>query len=226
MSAYGRIGAGRVTTPEETRERTRAALTAWRRGNYLATDDLAGRYFAERAIGWLAAKRFRNVLRWRPDAPHPSGVPIPAILCAVTDARENFRAVHRIFFKHERAEKFGAPLSLGPISGAAIRLASVADVLAAGQLIVGEGLETTASACALLKLPGWCAIACGNLGWSMVLPADIRNVVIAVDRDPPGMRAADAAALRWRAEGRAVDFLLPDRAGADANDVLRERAHG
>lgn len=227
MSAadYGRIGAGRVTTPEETRERTRAALTAWLRGGYIGPNDPAGQYLAGRGIGWLAAKRFRDVLRWRPDARHPSGLMLPAILCAVLDARENFRAIHRIFFKRERPEKLGAPMSLGPISGHAIQLAGVADVLAAGTLVIGEGLETTASACALLKLPGWAAIACGNLGWSMILP-DVQQVVIAVDRDPPGMRAADAAARRWRAEGRTVRFMLPDRPGADANDVLGGRAHG
>lgn len=218
---YGQIGAGQIRTREETAQRTRAALSAWLRGDYIAPDDPAGRYLAARGIGWLAARRFRPTLRWRPDAPHPSGITAPAILCAVADSQGSFRAIHRIFVKRERPEKFGSPLSFGPISGHAIRLASETEVLAAGELVVGEGLETTASACALLKLPGWAAIACGNLAQSLALPAAILRVIITVDRDFAGERAAMAAARRWRAEGRSVRFLVPDQPGADANDILR-----
>ena len=218
---YGRIGAGRVRTADETKERTRAAFTGWLRGDYVTPDSPAGCYLAARGIGWLAATRFRDVLRWRPDARHPSGITTPAILCAVSDAGGNFRALHRIFLKRERPEKFGGPMSLGPVAGHAIHLANEAAAMAAGELIIGEGLETTASACALLKLPGWAAVACGNLGWSLVLPTDIRAVTIAVDRDRAGERAANAAARRWRAEGRAVQFMVPQKPGTDANDVLR-----
>lgn len=218
---YGRIGAGQVRAPEETAERTRAALSAWLRGDYITHDTPAGHYLAARGVAWLAARRFRDALRWRPDARHPSGITLPAILCAVTDARGNFRAVHRIFIKRERPEKFGQPQSFGPISGHAIRLATPEQIMATEALVIGEGLETTASACALLKLPGWSAIACGNLTRSLILPKEIGNIVIAVDRDAAGERAAQAAAQRWRAEGRAVRFLVPDQPGADANDILR-----
>jgi hypothetical protein len=222
---YGSIGAGRVRSPEETAERTRAALSAWLHGDYITADTQAGRYLAARRIGWLAARRFRNTLRWRSDARHPSGVILPAILCAVHDAHGNFRAVHRIFLKHERPEKFGPPASLGPISGHAIQLATLERILAAGTIVVAEGLETTASACALLKLPGWAAIGAGNLGYAMALPPEFRSITIAADRDGPGIRAAEAAAARWRAKRRTVRFLVPDEPGADANDILREKRH-
>lgn len=228
MSAHGyaRIGAGRVRTLEETAEQSRAALGAWLRGDYITPDTPPARYLIARGIGWLAAKRFRDTLRWRSDARHPSGVTLPAILCAVTDVRGNFRAIHRIFLKHDRPEKFGSPLSFGPISGHAIRLASEAEARAAGELVIGEGLETTASCCALLRRPGWSAIACGNLGKSLILPGELRTIVIAVDRDSQGERAAKAAAHRWRAEGRTVRFLVPAEPGADANDVLRSGEGG
>lgn len=221
---YGRIGAGQVLAPEETAERTRAALRAWLRGDYITPDTPAGHYLAARGVDWLAARRFRDALRWRPDARHPSGITLPAILCAVTDVRGSFRAVHRIFLKRERPEKFGHPQSFGPISGHAIRLATPEQIMAAATLVIGEGLETTASACALMKLPGWSAIACGNLARSLILPKEIGNIVIAVDRDAAGERAAEAAARRWRGEGRTVSFLVPNQRGADANDVLRSRS--
>jgi putative DNA primase/helicase len=218
---YARIGAGRVRTPEETQQRARAALNLWLRGDYIEPGSLASRYLLQRAIGWLASKRFRHVLRWTPCARHPSGIELPAILCAVTDANGSFRAVHRIYLHHDRPAKFGPPASFGPIAGHAIRLATLEQVVAAGVLIVGEGLETVASACALLRQPGWSAIACGNLARSLILPAEIQNVTIAVDRDPEGERAAKTTARRWRAEGRTVRFLVPSEPGDDANDVLR-----
>jgi hypothetical protein len=56
-----------------------------------------------------------------------------------------------------------------------------------------------------------------------VLPAIVRSVVIAVDRDPSGERAAREAGSRWTAEGRRVRFLMPNAAGQDACDVLAAR---
>jgi outer membrane PBP1 activator LpoA protein len=61
-----------------------------------------------------------------------------------------------------------------------------------------------------------------------VLPPEVRSVLIAVDRDAAGERAANAAGRRWRVEGRHVRFMVPDKLGDDAVDVLRAReaAHG
>ena len=70
------------------------------------------------------------------------------------------------------------------------------------EMVVGEGLESTASAATILGVPGWAAIACGNLRARMVLPDNVRSVTIAIDHDGPGLRSARAAAKRWRSEGR------------------------
>ena len=45
------------------------------------------------------------------------------------------------------------------------------------------------------------------------------DVTFACDRDLPGMRSAEAAAARWRKEGRKVEIASPNRLGADFNDV-------
>jgi hypothetical protein len=37
------------------------------------------------------------------------------------------------------------------------------------------------------------------------------------------MKAANAAAKRWRAEGKTIRFLLPDQSGADAADALSRK---
>jgi hypothetical protein len=225
---YGRIGAGTPKPPTETAERRRAAITAWSRCDYITSGPIT-RYLQTRNLGWLVAPRFRNVLRQRLDCRHPTGITLPALVALVSDPGGNVSAIHRIFLALEGGAKTDLKprtASFGPIAGCAIRLADEAVVRAAGELIVGEGLETVASAAVLLRLPAWSAIAAGNLGHAMVLPAWVERVVIAVDRDQPGMQVAEAAARRWRAESKVVRFLLPNQYRADAADVLGGRSHG
>ena len=93
--------------------------------------------------------------------------------------------------------------------------------------MIGEGIETSASAGRLMNLPAWAAISAGNLAKGLVLPPDAGRVVIAADPDEPGRVAARDAWIRWRAEGREVRIATPDGDG-DFNDLLRTRetAHG
>ena len=107
--------------------------------------------------------------------------------------------------------------SLGPIWTAAIRLQEAGE-----ELVVGEGVETAASAGLMLGLPAWAAISAGNMAAALVLPASVRVVTIAADPDAPGQRAARDAATRWRAEGRTVRIAMPDKPGQDFNDLLVE----
>jgi hypothetical protein len=62
------------------------------------------------------------------------------------------------------------------------------------------------------------------MGKGLVLPPEVRAVVIAADPDPPGEAVACQAAMRWQAEGRTVRIARPDR-GGDFNDLLREGRH-
>ena len=75
-------------------------------------------------------------------------------------------------------------------------------------------------------MPAWAAVSAGNMARTLALPKSVRSVVIAADADPPGRRAADDAAARWRAEGRLVKIALPDRSGFDFNDILMEARRG
>ncbi len=129
-------------------------------------------------------------------------------------------AVHRTFLgpPGHKAAVEPAKATLGSFAGGAIRLHP-----ACAEMVVGEGVETTASAAAMLGLPGWAAVACGNLAANMRLPELVRTVTIAADHDPPGQRAAAKAARRWRAEGRVVRIATPDRPGQDFNDLLLSR---
>lgn len=100
--------------------------------------------------------------------------------------------------------------------GAAIRLHP-----AAKKMVVGEGLESTLSAHQICGLPAWCGISAPHLR-SLVLPRKVKEVVIAADHDEKGIEAADELAERLVKEGRVVRVAVPERFGADWNDMLCE----
>ena len=163
-------------------------------------------------------------LRFRRDTPHPAGGRLPALLARVDAPGGEMLALHRTFLHRDGTAKAAiepAKASLGPIWSGAVRLNPLA-----AELVIGEGIETAASAGKLLGLPAWAAISAGNLARGVVLPPEAQSVVIAVDRDPPGEHAAREAALRWQREGRRVRLMVPDLAGQDAADVLAEADHG
>ena len=98
-----------------------------------------------------------------------------------------------------------------------MRLQTCSDTLA-----IAEGIESAAAAGKLLSMPAWAAVSAGNLAKSLILPTEIRSIVICADHDAPGLAAAEDAARRWQGEGRAVRILRAVEPGRDANDVIRE----
>jgi phage/plasmid primase-like uncharacterized protein len=136
-------------------------------------------------------------------------------------------AVHRTYLRRDgtgKADVEPSRAALGPIWGGVVRLY---DHDPGKPLVVGEGIETAASAGVLLGFPAWAAISAGNMAKGLTLPPDAGKLVIAADPDAAGRRAARDAWIRWRGEGREVRVALPDGAG-DFNDLLRKReaAHG
>ena len=204
-------------------------------------DEAARRqYKQQRALAlWLVRSRFsdpgRNifgtpwaqllttspVLRFRPDARHPEGGRYPALIALIQDVDGIPIAVHRTFLTRDGRKANVEPVkaSLGPNWGGAIRLQAAE---AEKPLVIGEGLETSASAGRLMGLPAWAAISAGNLSKGLVLPSDVRLVTIAGDPDEPGLRAAREAWARWSAEGRTVRITVPNGTG-DFNDLLMAR---
>lgn len=215
----------REPTPADATERdaasTRkqeAALRLWH-GSEPAWQTLAMAYLMSRHLNYELSRC--PDLRFRLDCPHPQSGRLPAMVALVRDAGGEPLAIHRTYLRRDgtgKADVEPAKASLGPVWGGAIRLA-----LMAAEMVIGEGIETAASAGCLTGLPAWAAINAGNLATGLVLPVGVRSVVIAVDRDPAGERAAATAAGRWQAEGRHVRLLIPDLPGTDAADVLRAR---
>jgi putative DNA primase/helicase len=191
------------------------ALSLWN-GSTPATGTLADIYLTARALAGLAPSL---ALRFRADCPHPDQGRLPAMVAEVVGLDGAFLALHRTFLRRDGSGKADIELpraSLGPLWGGAVHLDLIAETL-----VIGEGIETSASAGRLLNLPAWAAVSAGNLAQGLVLPTEVRRVVIAADADLPGKRAARSAAIRWQREGRTVRIAHPDIAGRDFNDILR-----
>ena len=193
------------------------ALKIWS-GSTAALRTPADGYLTRRGLPGLAAS---TSLRFRGDCHHPEEKGrYPALVALVVDIDGAPRAIHRTYLNAAGQKAAVEPVkaSKGPIWTHAIRLDPEAP-----EIVVGEGIETSASAGRLLSLPAWAALSAGNMARALILPPGVRSVVIAADGDPQGARAAQEAASRWRTEGRRVRIAWPERDGCDFNDILMQR---
>ena len=95
------------------------------------------------------------------------------------------------------------------------------------QLVVGEGLETTLAAATRLPYrdaplqPAWAALSDGALKQFPIV-SGVERLVLLADNDAnnAGAIAAEACKQRWLEAGRRVALLMPDRPGADFNDIV------
>ncbi len=112
----------------------------------------------------------------------------------------------------------GAPMSLGEKSGGVIKLSPIGD---AGELAIGEGVETCLSGMMLGFSPAWSAIDAGGLASFPVLE-EVGRLTILVDHDQSGTGQGAAASCRerWLSAGKAVRRVTPETIGDDANDLL------
>ena len=174
----------------------------------------AAAYFVDRGldITLLHSLRYAASLR------RSDGTYGPAVLARVDDVEGRLVAIHRTWIGLDdggiwrRLER----KALGPIRGGAVRLAPAAETL-----MVGEGIETSATAMQAAGMPAWAALSTSGL-ISLVLPSLVQQVIILADHDASGAgeRAAHKAAQRWLAEGRTVRIAMPPQPDTDLNDVL------
>ena len=143
------------------------------------------------------------------------------MIALVTDVNGTPIAVHRTYLNRDGGKATVEPTkaSLGPVWGSAIRLDPVA---ADKPLVIGEGIETAASAGRWLGCPAWAAISAGNMRKGLLLPPDARHIIIGADPDDSGRNAANDAGRRWTDEGRKVQIATPKGSG-DFNDILQAR---
>jgi hypothetical protein len=162
-------------------------------------------------------------LRFHPSLGHkPSGKSGPALVARVTHVVSGTpMSLHRTWITPTGKADLDPPrMLLGNHlkQGGVVRLWPD-DYLTHG-LAVAEGIETALSL-AHAYAPVWACIDAGNMAALPVL-AGVECLVIAQDRDPAGLAAANTCAARWAAGGAVVS--LTRQSENDLNDTLCEVA--
>ena len=135
---------------------------------------LAETYLARRGI---ENRMCSGALRFLPDCSHPSGSRHPALVSAVRDATVALVEVQRTYLSRDTRKTLLDPAraALGPVRRAAMQLDPCGPAL-----IVGDGMESTASASNLLALPAWAALSLKALALPLFQPALAREIEILV----------------------------------------------
>ena len=164
-------------------------------------------------------------LLFHPDLTHwETKTGYPAMLGQVRDRDGAVIGLHRSYLAIDETAATKAPLDkakkmLGRVASGAVRLAEIGD---GDRLALSEGIETgLAVMTACPDLPVWATLSTSGLE-QVDLPPGVRRVLILADNDTSGagLRAAEAAARRLRAQGRDVAVVLPPEEGEDFNDLL------
>jgi len=164
-------------------------------------------------------------LLFHPDLTHwETKTGYPAMLGQVRACDGAVIGLHRTYLASDNEAVTKAPIAkpkmmLGRVAGGTVRLAAIG---ADGVLGLCEGIETgLAAMTACAGLPVWATLSTSGLE-QIDLPPAARRILILADNDVSGagMRAADAAARRLRAQGRDVAIVLPPLEGEDFNDFL------
>ena len=185
------------------------------------TTDQIARYIRSRGID---PALLTQSIMWHGMANHPEGGQRPLMVGVIEHVKLGIIGATRTFLATDGSQKaaFNKPrLFLGLAAGGAVRLGTPHPRI---ELVVGEGIESTLSYMQMHSLPGWAALsACGIK--NLILPPEVRRVVIAADNDGNGIgsRGALAAARRWGGEMRQVRIDMPPELGTDWNDVLTAR---
>ena len=93
LTAYARIGAGRVKTADETAESRKRVRGFWNMCDGARGTPVA-KYLASRGLSWLVRN---DSVRYRAECSHPSGKRLPAMVALVWDGNGDIAALHRTY---------------------------------------------------------------------------------------------------------------------------------
>jgi hypothetical protein len=158
-------------------------------------------------------------LRWLRRCPWGKGNVTGCIVARYSDVRTG--ELRGLWRRPLTGEK---PKSLGPQKGCVIRLWP--DHMVTTRLVLGEGVETVASAALHVEhrgkflQPAWAAGCADNLMNFPVLDG-VEALTLLVDNDKSGagQKITSGCAQRWARAGREVILLTPNTPGFDFNDI-------
>lgn len=200
--------------------RKRGALQIWEQA-LPAPDSMVEHYLLARGI--RLDRQQPAALRFHPRLSHTrSGLALPAMVALVQGPDGKPAGIHRTWLRRTitsgriaKADVEPNKMALGPISGGAVRLSR-----AAQRLGLAEGIESALSFTQLTKIPCWAGLG-GNLS-GVILPPEVREVMLALDGDEAGDAYAKSLGRRLAREGRTVRIAQAPR-GRDWNDLLKRR---
>jgi phage/plasmid primase-like uncharacterized protein len=197
------------------------ARSIWRKARPVTSENMGGRYLLARSIApsWPASLRFAARV-WNSE----SRCDLPALIAAVTPlaSADDVRAIHRTWLCEpgRKAELQAPKKALGAIAGCGVILGEIAD-----EIVVAEGVESALSAGIALGLPAIATLGASNMR-RLIVPENVRRVLIAADRDASGVgeRAARDLGAKLIARGASVALAWPPMPFADWNDAARAGA--
>ena len=221
LTSMGQLDAAGAHEPADCVQATTgsaraAALRLWQAGRPIAGTP-AEHYLAARGLVSDSAE-----LRFHPrtpDGPRPLTRFRPSLIAAVRDDHA-ILAVHRTFLEPGgvRLAALDHPRrGLGRFGNGAVRLGGTGP-----RLGLAEGIETALSASLLFGVPCWATLGTERFRL-VVLPPEVRELLLFLDHDSGGRRAERLAREAFAHIAR-IDVHVPERRGEDWNDVLRTSA--
>lgn len=130
----------------------------------------------------------------------------PALVAAIADAAGALQGVQVTLLSPTGAGKAAIATPrrvIGAMRGGAVKL-----MPAGPDLVLAEGVETALSAAAVFGVSAWAALSASNLA-AFTPPDVVERLIIAADRDAPGLDAAETLAARL-ADRLEVSIRSPD----------------
>ena len=150
----------------------------------------------------------------------PSGDSFPVMVAKATNGiNDEPLALHRTYLKSDGSGKADVnpnKMILGQVNGLGIYLAPLDKVMA-----VTEGIEnalTIYQETGISTVAALSAVGIENL----VLPPQVKEIIICADNDPVGIKSANIAAKKWSQENRRVKIATVPENGHDFNDYLTQ----
>lgn len=200
--------------PDKT-ETSAAALAIWRAAAPIS-GTLAEAYLRSRAITCELPPSLRYA-----ELPYGKGGPIhPCLVACVSSSEGPLQGIQRTFLATDglgKAEVPKAKLSLGSVSGGAIRLGPVSE-----DMVLCAGVEDGLSLVQELGRSVWAVPGDSNLS-SVRFPASVRSVAIGGDNDRSGRDNAERAARSYDQRGLDARVFFP-ASEKDFNDQLQKEA--
>ena len=204
--------------PRQDNPNGRLALEIWR-ASHPAPGTLAEDYLRGRGI----TIPIPHTIRYHPGLKHAdTGLSLPCMVAAVCNVERQITGIQRSYLTMDgrRAPLNRPKMALGTLRGSAVRLAPTTD-----RVWLTEGIEDGLAVVQMMGEPAWAVL--GTRGFkNVVLPENIKQVILAPDGDDAGQAVIQEAAIRLAGQGREVRAakLPPGRDWCDALSTYDERA--